>query len=822
MALCRALATEAKLGCEPDDVAWVRGPGGVRGALFGGAAALVRAKRAGDPADLYLAEATLSPEGVLLELGRVHDLTQTSGVDESRPVVDGHFAAYAASADGTVTSLHALDLDGLAPSRQPELSRLQQAQVAVTNLLATGSTSGVSHHVFALESPASRVTLESLANGSFRARADSREVVFSAANGEVATGAEWVRTSPEQRAKPPSFLAWGRTIGSALVGDDPMFVAKTIAMTALDWAGRVKGSVDGQDDQAKVAEELGDLGTTVAPTFSDPEVGWPPSPLAPILSPPLAGEGKWIELGSDSFITPAAGLPPAFVTTFLRPDKDRKDVRIYVTMWDPRQIALHMQAGTVEPISATGEAGNGQIPRVPEIMRRVVGGFNGGFQAQHGEFGMQADGVLYLPPKPYAATVMELRDGSTALGSWPASQEVPDAVLSYRQNLTAIVERERFNPWGRTWWGGTPPDWKDNIHTTRSGLCITKERYIGYFWGNDTSAEALAKAMLAARCTYGVHLDMNPGMAGFEFYRVETSATWKALGRPLQADWEYEGTFKALPDFHYRARRMIRGMQQQNFPQYIHIDGRDFFYLTRRPLLPGLPIAAEAPWRTKGLPQHGFPYAMAIADVALTPERPEQRTHVVRLDPRAVRGGGDGAPGESAPTVVAFAGPSPGAAEKVLVWFKGAFVARKAGEGAPEDVHIARISKLEGSPSAAVCVQDEDGILVWAELPHGEGAAATKAVDAMLAAMGCGERHAVVGDTRIALGGTLDAAGAALPPPKAALTRLVRAELPGARPYFETTPIAPPSVWQPLQMQRVRYFPKPRVKDAGAPDDAGP
>ena len=28
---------------------------------------------------------------------------------------------------------------------------------------------------------------------------------------------------------------------------------------------------------------------------------------------------------------------------------------------------------------------------------------------------MMADGVVYLPPKPYAATVAELRDGSTGV-----------------------------------------------------------------------------------------------------------------------------------------------------------------------------------------------------------------------------------------------------------------------------------------------------------------------------------------------------------------------------------------------------------------------
>src|SRR6202007_3091946 len=104
-------------------------------------------------------------------------------------------------------------------------------------------------------------------------------------------------------------------------------------------------------------------------------IGWPPPPIQTTLSPALPGEGKWIALDSDPFITPtASGTAPAFVTSFVRPDRERPDVRVYVTLWDPRQVALHMEAGTVEPVSATGEAGPGVIARVPEGLRRLVCG----------------------------------------------------------------------------------------------------------------------------------------------------------------------------------------------------------------------------------------------------------------------------------------------------------------------------------------------------------------------------------------------------------------------------------------------------------------
>ncbi len=207
-------------------------------------------------------------------------------------------------------------------------------------------------------------------------------------------------------------------------------------------------------------------------------------------------------------------------------------MRVYVTLWDPRQVALHMEAGTVEPISATGEHGSGMIPRVPEVMDHVVAAFNGGFQAQHGEYGMQANGIEYLPPKPYAATVVELRDGSNGFGAWPASAAVPDDVIGIRQNLTALVQDGKFNPWGRTWWGGAPPGWPDQIHTARSAICLTREGFAGYFYSSSISAEDLAQGMLAARCAFGIHLDMNPGHAGFEFYDVAPEGRADAAGPP--------------------------------------------------------------------------------------------------------------------------------------------------------------------------------------------------------------------------------------------------------------------------------------------------
>ncbi|KYF93904.1 hypothetical protein BE18_38525, partial [Sorangium cellulosum] len=61
--------------------------------------------------------------------------------------------------------------------------------------------------------------------------------------------------------------------------------------------------------------------------------------------------------------------------------------------------------------------------------------------------------------------------------------------------------------------------------------------------------------------------------------------------------------------------------------------------MTLRHLLPGPPLApraapteaGEGVWRTQGLPQHGFPYALAITEIRPDPARPGVRLRVLKV-----------------------------------------------------------------------------------------------------------------------------------------------------------------------------------------------
>lgn len=869
-ALCTTLAEVHGVTCEPTDVVWIDGPSGVMGAMRANARALVRGRErakpsaASDPADtsdadtldLFSVDARLSPEGQLLDVGDAHNLTRSSGADEGLPIARGSLVAYLVEVDGRPEALHVLDFAGHDLRAYDELSRLERFQVKVADLQATGHVHGVKKTVYTLAPPPKKASLAfrddgmlevSGVYGTTSKEASAQAILIDPVRATVPDGAQ-VRVAPEAIiAKPPTLAPWmsDRLRAVSWFGDEKNQALKAIVFTTMEWVKGKKAALTGDTGEQAAQDDLGSLTTSknAGPaSFTDPEIGWPPKPLEPMIKPALAGEGQWIRLDDDPFITPIPSLPSPFVTTFVRTDPSAQHTRVYVTLWDPRLVALHMEAGTVEPVSATGEAGPGQIPRTPEILRRVVGGFNGGFQATHGEFGMQANGVLYLPPKPYAATVMELRDGTTAFAAWPPKTEVPDEVLSFRQNMTFMVQNDKYNPWGRAWWGGVPPGWHDAIHTTRSGLCLTKEGFVAYLFGHDIGPEPLGRAMLAARCQVGIHLDMNPGLAGFEFYNMQPASTFKPLGRPLQADWEYEGTMKDMPDFKFRARRMTKSMGHILFPRYIQRDARDFFYLTARTVLPGAPIEPGAEWRVKGLPQHGYPYASAITSVRL-PVAGDRRVRVLRLDPRAVRPADTTDPDDKSQVVAVFGRPSrakgsrdagtasPVDAEKKLWLGHNVFTIDKtppSGAVAITNV-VPPGSANAASARGAVGISDEDGMLQWIELLP-EDVPSLETSDMMLKLLeriGCSSRGLLGGDLRAFLGGSLDIGGEPAAP-SGATVRLVRAAAPGAKQMFESTPVVPQSVWQPLQSQRVKWRPtlappdKPAASSSASAGSATP
>jgi hypothetical protein len=566
--------------------------------------------------------------------------------------------------------------------------------------------------------------------------------------------------------------------------------------------------VTDDDGSSSVAQELGELVNTPLSEYTDPETGFPPKALEPMLSPALEDEGKWRPLDKDPFVLTNPGAPAPFVTTFIRTDRKRAYSQVFITLWDPRQVALHSVSGTVEPKSATGETGTGLVPRTPEVVSRLVAGFNGGFQATHGEFGMMADGVVYLPPKPYAATVAELSDGSTGFGTWPADESVPDNVVSFRQNMTPLVMDGDINPYKRNWWGGVPPGWTDEARTVRSGVCMTAENFAAYFYGSSIDADHLALAMQATRCRYGIHLDMNPGHTGLEFYRTAKKGELPDVGHKLDPQWEARGEVSDMPGWEFQGRRMLRYMGLMNFPRYISREARDFFYLTLRHVLPTAKLTGgaadgEGEWSVSGLPQHGWPYAIATTSIRPDGKRPESKVRLLSLDPRALSVAGDG-------KTVLSVGPSK--ADGAGLFFQGErFVIAKS--GAPQALRLASGS-LEPTPSSVAAMGiGRGGFIFYAVVATARASAADGVMlSKLLTQVGAEQRLYLDAPLDAAIGGERDLSGHPVAMRTDAI-RLTRKPSPGARRIFEATPLVAPAVWYPLQARRVRYFRKPKPKE---------
>ena len=822
----QALAAEG-LEAAVDDVQFLDPPPQtLAGLLAGGARVVVRAHAKGEPNDIFVVRVRRAPEGGVIAVLGVYPLTRTADVDESRPIVDvddgGRVAFVSIGRDGLASGFELFELGGedLAPTR--EWKRLQRLQNAITNLQSTGSVRGFQRHRWALDPQPASIAIRFLDDGALEVFSDKRRILVDAADDKPREGGKYARVETVVKGKPGDVITWSvdRVRGVRWLGPEFIEFLEYYAFKGRDYLKQRFVGLFGDDTQKSVQDDLGLSGpnSKIKPTYTDPTIGWPPAPLETYLAPPLQNEGVWLGLDDDPFVGKNPGLPSPFVQTFLRTDKSRPYAVVQVTLWDPRQIALHLVAGTVEPVSATGEVGTGQIPRTPEVLKNLVAGFNGGFQAQHFDGGMQVDGHLYVSPRAYAATLAEMRDGSTAIGTWPTGKdEVPDDILSIRQNLTPLVRDDVINPYHQVRWGGTPPGWFDNIHTTRSGVCITKEGFVAYFFGADMSPESLGRGMVAARCKEGVHLDMNAGHTGFEFYRVAPTGEFPDLGRALEPSWEAEGSVPMLDGWSFRGRRMIKGMPHMNFPRYIGRDGRDFSYLTLRSVLPGSPIVPvitpsekdEGVWRVKGLPQRGFPYALATTRLRPDAKNPSVQARVLKLDPRTVRLVGDAEVdakgGKGDDTVLVLGGAPTPAKGELALWLSGESFDIGSSSPGPRAKPLFSGQKADGAALAEatvlVGVTDDDGqaVLVFADAPDGA------ALRALLGRLGCSQAMIAPKGLTPRLGGTLGLDGELATAPLAApLVTLARAEAPSARELFPDTPIVDPKVWMPLQQKRYR------------------
>jgi hypothetical protein len=307
------------------------------------------------------------------------------------------------------------------------------------------------------------------------------------------------------------------------------------------------------------------------PAASAAAPGEPPALPPPPFEPPhrhvaTPGDGRWVVVDDPQ----APGRPSGLYKTLVHPDPKRSYAALALVAIDLARVRLHAVPGTKEPESP-------DLPRSrrtglvdPADHAALLAGFNGGFQAVHGHWGMMVEGTTILPPRPHACTVAAYRDGRVRVGVWKRLAETEAEMSFYRQTPPCLVEDDAINPSAseaNTNWGATV-DGETVIRRSAIGVDATG-RFAIYGMGDGLSTLTIARGMRAAGARDVAQLDVNHSYPRFFFYDGAAAGPPKVTQTlvPIN-DWK--------PD------------------EYVgHRAWRDFFYLTKR--TGGPPPAFAAP-----------------------------------------------------------------------------------------------------------------------------------------------------------------------------------------------------------------------------------
>ena len=284
------------------------------------------------------------------------------------------------------------------------------------------------------------------------------------------------------------------------------------------------------------------------PTPAPPvEPVWQPSPVAQLGS--LSGEGQW-----QPYLFDASGRAVAY-RTFVAPDVERRYVVAAIVAFDLHATKLNFVLGSDEPKSTAVVERSGRIPAADAQPGKLLSVFNGGFKADHGQYGTMFNHVVVLPPIAGHMTVAALPGGAVRMGAW-GREGANDDALWWRQNGPPIIDQGRVNPLTSEM---TAHNWGASISGTvtvwRSGLGLSQDgRILYYTAGDNLVVSSLARALFAAGAYNAMQLDVNNY-------------------------WVYFGAVK--PDGSKLINEtLVEKMKGSDPRRYLNGFSRDFFYVT--------------------------------------------------------------------------------------------------------------------------------------------------------------------------------------------------------------------------------------------------
>ncbi len=286
------------------------------------------------------------------------------------------------------------------------------------------------------------------------------------------------------------------------------------------------------------------------PPFSPEDVG-------PVLESFSAeGDGVWVPIRDPR----RPEEPPRLYKTLLHPDKSRSWAEVFVVAVDLRSVAVMPVMGYQEPRTEKEEAEDyvrhAKIPR--KHWDSLLAAFNGGFMAEHGEYGVYFDGITFLDPRPEACTLARFDDGHFEIATWNRIKDQKNQMTWYRQAPNCMYEDGEMHPalkihaakkWGATLDGRTVIR-RSAVGLSRDGQIL----YVGI--SNHTNAKVMALGMHHAGGYNVAQMDVNWSYPKFVTYEPDENG--KLIPVALADGFEFS------KDLYLRERSM-----------------RDFFYLAR-------------------------------------------------------------------------------------------------------------------------------------------------------------------------------------------------------------------------------------------------
>ena len=308
----------------------------------------------------------------------------------------------------------------------------------------------------------------------------------------------------------------------------------------------------------------------------------PPFRLADV-GPALAswsapGDGMWVPMADPE--RPSAG--PYMMKTLLHPDKSRSWAEVFVVALDLRRVRIHLVPGRKEPVATEEKALNVARPGVipPHHRTGAIAAFNGGFMAEHGQYGLKVDGLVFLKPRKAVCAIAAYKDDTIRVATWDRIEATEGEMVWWRQTPNCMVEdgtmheRLRSESLAKKW--GATLDGETVIR--RSAVGISKDGQVLFVSiTNNTTAPVIAEGMRHAGAVTIAQMDVNfsyPKFVTFEKKKkLEQGEEPKRIAVALAEGFEFS------EDEYIRKTAL-----------------RDFFYvLPKDPSEPPRPIASGSP-----------------------------------------------------------------------------------------------------------------------------------------------------------------------------------------------------------------------------------